>query len=160
LIVFASVAAVSGFRGLRPRALLLAGAVSLASAVLLFPQIPRSLDGWPDYGIRWQHRPRGFRTLVHGSAGFNVPARSGLVPLEVRARSANTGDTRVEVFLGRRWVRSEGLTPGEALHLSLPWPKGTLAYVELRATSMETGAPREVLVIRAPPRRISRNSAP
>jgi hypothetical protein len=154
LIVFASVAAVSGFRGLRPRGLLLAGAVSLASAVLLFPQIPRSLDGWPDYGIRWQHRPRGFRTLVHGSAGFNVPARSGLVPLEVRARGdADTGDTRVEVFLGRRRVRSEGLTPGEALHLSFPWPKGTLAYVELRATSVETGTPREVLVIRAPRRR-------
>jgi hypothetical protein len=145
LIVFASVAAVEGFRGLRPRGLVLAGAVSLASAALLLPQVPRSLSAWPDYGIDWQHRPKGWRTLVRGSAVFNVRVRSGVLPLEVRARrgaadspdSPDFEDTRVEVFLGGRSAGEEVLAPGEARKLEYPWPKRTIAYVELRAKSTE-----------------------
>lgn len=149
LIVFASVAALSGFRELRPRWLVLAGAVSLAAAGLLLPQVPRSLSAWPDYGIRWQHRPKGWRTLVRGSAGFNVRVRSGFVPLEVRARrgAADSGDTLVEVFLGRQPVGREVLTLGEVRQLDYPWPERTIAFVELRATSAVTGSPRELLLI-------------
>lgn len=155
LIVFASVAAISVFRGMRPRGLVLAGMVSLAAAAILVPQIPRSLEGWPDYGIRWQHRPKGSRTLVRGSAGFNVPVRSGFVPLEVRARpgDGDPGDTGVEIFLGRRRVGQAVLGPGEARQLEYPWPKRTMAYVEIRAASTKTGRPREVLVVRERPRR-------
>jgi 4-amino-4-deoxy-L-arabinose transferase-like glycosyltransferase len=149
LIVFASVAALEGLRGLRPRGLVLAGAISLATAALLLPQVPRSLSAWPDYGIHWQHRPKGWRTLVRGGAGFNVRVRSGSVHLEVRARrsAADSGDITVEVFLGRRLVGKEVLTPGEARKLEYPWPKRTIAYVELRGTSTETGKPRELLII-------------
>ena len=154
LIVFASVAAVEGFRGLRPRRLVVAGAVSLAAAALLLPQFPRSLSAWPDYGIRWQHRPKGWRTLVRGSAGFNVRVRTGLVPLEIRARRSegDTADTLVEVRLGRRPAGREVLAPGEKRQLRYPWPEKTMAFVELRASSEDTGAPRELLVITRRPR--------
>jgi hypothetical protein len=154
LIVFASVAAVGGFRGLRRRGLLLAGAVALASAGVLLPQVPRSLAAWPDYGIRWHHRPKGFRTLVTGSAGFNVRVRSGPVPLEIRARrrQGETGETVVEVRLGGRPASRELLALGEARRLEYPWPENTIAFVELRASSQDTAKPRELLVITHRPR--------
>jgi len=154
LIVFASVAAVSGFRGLRPRQLVLAGAASLAAAALLVPQVPRSLSAWPDYGIRWQHRPKGWRTLVRGSAGFNVRVRTGFVPLEVRARrgEGETADTVVEVRLGRRPVGREVLALGEVRRLEYPWPKKTIAFVEIHASSETSGEPRELLIVTPRPR--------
>jgi 4-amino-4-deoxy-L-arabinose transferase-like glycosyltransferase len=154
LIVFASVAAVEGFRGLRTRGLVLAGAVSLAAATLLLPQVPRSLSAWPDYGIRWQHRPKGWRTLVRGSAGFNVRVRTGLIPLEVRARRSEgeIADTVVEVRLGRRPVGREVIALGEARQLQYAWPERTIAFVELRASSEDTGKPRELLIITGRPR--------
>jgi hypothetical protein len=149
LIVFGSVAAVSGFRGLQRRGWLAAGAFSLGALAVLAPQIPRSLKGWPDYGIRWQHRPKGWRTLVRGSAGFNFFVRTGVIPLEVRARrgAADPGDTRVEVFLGGRVAGEGRIAPGEVLHLEYPWRSRTIAYVEIQATGEETGRPRELLVI-------------
>jgi hypothetical protein len=148
VIVLASVAVVSGFHGLWRRAWILAGAASFALAVVLVPQVPRSLAGWPDYGIRWQHRPRGWRTVVRGSAGFNVFVRTGVVPLEIRARpGVDTGDSLVEVLLGGRAVEERALAPGEALKVEYPWPKRTMAFVEIRARSAETGSSRELLVI-------------
>ncbi len=154
LIAFASVAAVEGFRGLRTRRWVFAGAVSLASAALLLPQVPRSLEAWPDYGIRWQHRPKGWRTLVRGSAGFNVRVRTGFIPLEVRARrsTGEVSDTVVEVRLGRRMVRRETIPVGEAREIELEWPTRTIAYVELRASSSATEKPRDLLVITPRPR--------
>ncbi len=149
LVVLASVAAVSGFRGLRRRGWILAGAVALALALVLVPQVPRSLGGWPDYGIRWQHRPKGWRTAVRGSAGFNVFVRTGTIPLEIRARpGVDSGASAIEVFLGGRLVETRTLAPGEVLKIEHTWPKRTMAYVEVKATSATTGSPREVLVIR------------
>jgi 4-amino-4-deoxy-L-arabinose transferase-like glycosyltransferase len=154
LVVFASVAAVAGVRGLERRRLLLVGAVSLAAGAVLLPQIPRSLAAWPDYAIRWQHRPKGWRTLVRGSAGFNVRVRTGFVPLEVRARpgEGDPSDTVVEVRLGRRLVGREVLAQGEVRHLRYVWPNRSIAYVELRASSAATQKPRDLLVITRRPR--------
>jgi Dolichyl-phosphate-mannose-protein mannosyltransferase len=154
LIVFASVAALGGVRALRPRALALAGAASLAAAAIVLPQVSRSLEGWPDYGIHWQHRPKGWRTLVQGSAGLNVRARRGVVSLELRARPSEgeAADTIVDVRVGRRPVAREILAMGESRKISYPWPRRTLAFVEIRATSEESGKPRDLLLIARRPR--------
>ena len=121
---------------------------------MLLPQIPRSLEGWPDYAIRWQHRPKGFRTLVQGSAGFNVRVRTGFVPLEVRARpeEGDPSDTVVEIRLGRRLVGREVLTQREVRHLRYVWPNRSIAYVELRASSAATNEARDLLVVTPRPR--------
>jgi hypothetical protein len=154
LIVFASVAAVEGIRALRPRAMALAAAASLAAAAIVLPQVPQSLARWPDYGIRWQHRPRAWRTLVEGSAGVNIRSRRGVVAFELRARPAEgeAGDTVVEVRLGRRPVSREVIAAGEGRRLQYRWPRRSLAFVELRASSAGSGAPRQLLVISRRPR--------
>ncbi len=157
LVVFASIALVTfigGVRALRPKKLLIAGAVSLAAAGVVLPQIARSLEGWPDYGIRWQHRPKGWRTHVRGSAGFNVRVREGGISFELRARrpEVETSDTVVEVRLGRRPASREVLAFGEARELEYSWPEKTMAFVELRASSEETGKPRELLLVARKPR--------
>ncbi len=157
LVVFASIALVTfigGVRTLQPRRLLIAGAVSMAAAGVVLPQISRSLAGWPDYGIRWQHRPKGWRTLVRGSAGFNVRVREGGISFELRARrpEVETSDTVVDVRLGRRSASREVLAVGEARELEYSWPARTMAFVELRASSEESGKPRELLLIAQRPR--------
>ena len=154
LIVLASVAAIEGVRALRPRAMALAGAASLAAALVVIPQVPRSLEGWPDYGIRWQHRPRGWRTLVRGSAGYNVRVRNGIIALEVRARPSpgEHEDTVVEVRIGGRPAGREILAIGESRRVEYPWPRRTIAFVELRASSEDSGEPRDLLLIAGRPR--------
>jgi hypothetical protein len=155
LIVFASIAAVEGVRALRPRALACAGAVSVAAAFVALPQIPPSLRAWPDYGIRWQHRPRGWRTLVEGSAGFNMRARRDGVLFEVRVRptiGTTGGETVVEVWLGRKPAGRVVLAAGESHQFRFRWPRRTIAFVELRASSRESGEPRELLLIARRPR--------
>jgi hypothetical protein len=123
LIVFASVATVEGFRGLRTRGLVLAGAVSLAAATLLLPQVPRSLSAWPDYGIRWQHRPKGWRTLVRGSAGFNVQCAPAFRWKFGRAAAGEIADTVVELRLGRRRWDGNACVAREARQLQYAWPE-------------------------------------
>jgi 4-amino-4-deoxy-L-arabinose transferase-like glycosyltransferase len=149
LMVLGSVAVVSGFRGLGRSRALAAGGISFALLALLAPQVPRSLEGWPDYGIRWQHRPRGWRTEVRGSGGFNFLARTGAVPIEVRARpdAADPGGVEVALSIGRREVERTTLAPGEVLTREFPWPERTLAFVEVNAKGASSGKRREVLVI-------------
>jgi hypothetical protein len=132
----------------------LAVAASLTAAAVVLPQVPQSLARWPDYGIRWQHRPKAWRTLVEGSAGLNIRARRGVVALELRARPAEgeTGDTEVEVRLGRRPATREVIAPGESRKLEYRWPRRSLVFVELRASSAVSGAPRQLLVIVRRPR--------
>ena len=133
----------------------LAAAASLAAASIVLPQIPRSLEGWPDYGIHWQHRPKGWRTLVNGSAGYNVRVRRGVIHLEIRARpsAGATTDTVVEVRVGQRPAGREVLRIGEiAGSSSTHWPARTMAFVELRASSEDSGEPRDLLLIARRPR--------
>jgi 4-amino-4-deoxy-L-arabinose transferase-like glycosyltransferase len=133
--------------------MIVAAAASLAGAVILAPQVPRTLSAWPDYGVRWQHRPKGWRTSILGSAGFNALARQGNVAIQIRARrGAGISElTMVEVSLSGKKAPREVLSEGETRRLLYPWPGESIAYVELEAFGRTTGEPRELLLL-APPR--------
>jgi hypothetical protein len=129
-----------------------AAAASLAFMVILAPQVPRTLSARPDYGVRWQHRPKASRTSVRGSAGFNAIAREGNVAMEIRARPGAGAPqvTLVELRLSGKDVGRQVLSEGEARALRYPWPAETIAYVEIEAFGRTTGDPRELLVIARP----------
>jgi hypothetical protein len=150
LILYGGIAALGGLRRLRAFGFGLGGAFSLAAALLLLPQLPRSLDGWPDYGIRWQRRPRGWRALVRESAGFNVLSRTGTLRLELRGRGSF--ETEWEVRIARQRVGTVTIAPQEIYEIEHPWRKGTIAYVEVRTPNPSSGVPREVLIVTRRPR--------
>jgi hypothetical protein len=154
LILFASIVLAGSFAKVRRRWVAVAGLVAVLSAAILVPQIPRTLKAWPDYGVRWQERPKGWRTLVRGEAGFNFLVRSGTVSMVLRSRGeaddAEGAMTRVEVRLDGKSMGRELLETGERRELSYPWPDGRLAFVELEASGATAGDPRALLVVARP----------
>jgi Dolichyl-phosphate-mannose-protein mannosyltransferase len=156
LILFAAVVLAGGFARTRRWWLTVAGAFACAGLAILAPQIPRTLRAWPDYGIRWQARPKGWRTRIRGRAGFNYRVRGGVVAIELRSPSGEAGneadETVVEVRVDGEPVGRETLSRGERLELAYPRPDGTLAFVELETLSPVTREPRPLLVVARRPR--------
>jgi Dolichyl-phosphate-mannose-protein mannosyltransferase len=152
LILFAAVVLSGGFGRLRVGWLSAAALLSASLFPILVPQIPRTLHAWPDYGVRWQERPKGWRTLVRGSAGLNFRVDRGGVSMELRARGEpdDPVKTVVEIRIDGESMGRELFSPHERRELVYPWPEGTLAFVELDASSPETGEPQELLLVARP----------
>jgi len=130
----------------RPRALVAAAiACSVGLALLVIPQIPRSLQAWPDFGIRWDSvLARQHGDLV-GAAGLNVPAYTGTAQLAVRAADPSS-PVRLDLRANGRSVTTIALDGRER---SIAWPSTTqgLEFVEVRAQNAQTGAPAAVHVV-------------
>ncbi len=143
LLVLGAVVFAGGWRS-RPR-WAIAGAVALgiAMAVIVLPQVPRSLGSWPDYGIRWPSVLKRDVGTIHGKGAFNVPAYNAVA--EFRIQSAAPGETQVDVRAGGVTVRSFRLDQ-DLRSVMWPWPPRGLAFVEVRAVDAGTGAPADVRV--------------
>jgi hypothetical protein len=143
LLVLGAVLFAGGWRS-RPRWLIaVAVALGVAMAVVVLPQVPRSLGSWPDYGIRWPSVLKRDIGTIHGKAAFNVPAYNGVA--EFRVQSDSPGDTQVDVRAGGVTVRSFRLDQ-DLRSVMWPWPPRGLAFVEVRAVDPTNGAPADVRV--------------
>jgi hypothetical protein len=163
------VASVGGFGGARLRSpfeplLLVVGAVVLAGrwrprprwmvacaaalgammAIIVVPQLPRSFRSWPDYGVQWSSVLNRRVGSIHGNAGFNIPAYDGVAEFRVQPIAGN-GAVHVDVRAGGVTVQSVRLNR-EQKSVAWAWPRGGLAFAELRASDAQTREPADVRV--------------
>jgi 4-amino-4-deoxy-L-arabinose transferase-like glycosyltransferase len=144
LLLLGAVVFAGGWRS-RPRwAIAAAIAVGIMVAVVIIPQLPRSLRIWPDYGVEWPSVLNREVGIIHGSAAFNVPAYDGVAEFTV-APAPNQRAVQVDVRAGGETVRSVRLNH-EQQSIAWPWPPRGIAYAELRAVDAETRAPAAVRV--------------
>jgi hypothetical protein len=129
LFVLAGVVCAGSWRRSGWPARFCAMAAIAALTVAFVPQVPRSLQAWPDYGIAWPSVFARDIGRVRTSAGFNIPAPAasavfsatleGPAPrqLHVRARGVH--------------VRTLQLTPGQPATVHVPWPGTGMAFLEV-----------------------------
>jgi hypothetical protein len=153
LFAFAAVVVSGGWQPARWFWWLPALALSGVLAFTLLPQLPRSLNSYPDYGVRWPDiilRRTGEAT---GRAGFNVPAYLGRAEVWI-SNPAPPGavdrSVRVDVRAGNVTIDTLTLEPGVERHVDFVWPPRRFAYVEINATDAR-GQPATV-AITVPPR--------
>jgi hypothetical protein len=108
-------------------------------------QFPQSLRAWPDFGVRWDSvAPRQSGT-IHGAAGLNVAAYDGIGQILVQAESAPV-PVRLDVRSGGTALHTIALDRREQ-RLSWSWPSRGLAFIEIRAGHVQTGAPADVRIV-------------
>jgi hypothetical protein len=137
ILVLAAVVVSGDWR--RPGAipLMLALATGAVVAVGVVPQVPRSLEAWPDYGVTWPSIFNRSSGRFTAAAGLNVPAYQGLAEL-----TATTGrtSTRLDVRVGGVPMRTVQLKAGQPTSIRAVWPPGGLAFVELSTVSNTGGS--------------------
>jgi hypothetical protein len=99
LIVLASAALAGGWRRAGKLWLALGVAGSVLIAVVVLPQVPRSLAAHAQYGVApWNGMVLGASTTARGAAGINVLPRDGFVSFEV-ALAEGGGEVPAAIWL-------------------------------------------------------------
>jgi hypothetical protein len=144
LLVLGAVVLAGGWRP-RPRLMTtLAVALGLMMAIVVVPQLPRSLQSWPDYGVKWPSVLSRRVGSIHGTGAFNVPAFEGVAEFRVQP-TAGESAVQVDVRAGGTTVQSVRLNQ-EQQSIAWPWPRRGLAFAEVSAIDVETRAPADVRV--------------
>jgi len=146
LIVLAA-ALVSGGWVRRWRWLPVAAAVTLAIAAAMLPQVPRSLAGWPDYGVEWPSIWKREHGRLVGPAGVNIPAFDALADFTLtREPSAAAQALRTDVQIRGAGVTLESRTiaPGESQQFHIWWPRQGLAFLRIDGRSADRGTPADL----------------
>ena len=148
LMVLAAAVLAGAWRRRSAAVLTTAIAVSLALALLVVPQVPRSLRAWPDFGVRWDSVLARHHGDLLGKAGLNVPASGGIARLTVQA-APSLGPVRLDVRSAGKSVATIALDGGQR---AIAWSSASegLTFVEVRAVDVETGAPAPLHVIVTP----------
>jgi hypothetical protein len=143
ILVLGAVVASGGWR--RPGAIALTVALAFAVVVGLavVPQVPRSLEAWPDYGVTWPSIFNRSSGRFTGAAGLNVPAYQGLA--EFTATAGRTSP-RFEVRVGGVPMRTVQLKAGQPTSIRAVWPAGGLAFVELASVSDAGGSGEQEVI--------------
>jgi Dolichyl-phosphate-mannose-protein mannosyltransferase len=135
LYVLAAVVLAGRWRRRSVRAVLGAVLVSFALGAVVVPQLSRSLDGRPSYGVAWAAPLDHTRGTVNGPAGFNVPERHGRVSFGLgNARSVHNSDSRplaLHLRVGGAAVQTVSLTGGESRRFQYPWHAPGMVFVEV-----------------------------
>jgi hypothetical protein len=106
-------------------------AASIGLAVLIAPQVERSLEARGNYGARWSTEGAETRASVAGASGANVLA-AGTVAITV----SNPGAQRITVDLrvdGTPLMDDAGIDPGQDRLATVPYGPPALAFVEVQA---------------------------
>ncbi len=148
LMVLAAAVLAGGWRRRSAAVPAAAIAVSVALALLVLPQLPRSLRAWPDFGVRWDSVLARHHGDLVGKAGLNVPASGGIARLTVQA-APSLGAVRLDVRSAGRRVGTIALDGGQR---AIAWSSASegVTFVEVRAVDVETGAPAPLHVIVTP----------
>jgi hypothetical protein len=144
LLLLGAVVLSGGWRS-RPRSVIaVAVALGMMMAIIVIPQLPRSLRSWPDYGVQWPSVRNRNVGSIHGNGAFNVPAYAGVAEFRVEP-TAGESAVQVDVRAGGVTVESVRLNQ-ERRTIAWPWPRRGLAFAELSAVNAETRAPAHVRV--------------
>ncbi len=123
-----------------------AAVLSIVMAATVLPQVPRSLRGWPDYGIEWPSIWKRDSGRITGPAGVSVPAFGALAEFAIaREPSTDPGKRPAEIH-----IRSGGITldsgvivAGDMKRFKIWWPQRGLAF--LRIEEQTSGQPSDDL---------------
>jgi hypothetical protein len=124
-----------------PRWIAAALPLSAIVALAVVPQVPRSLAGWPDYGVEWPSIWIRNRGSVTERAGVNVPAFNALAELSVTW--ASTSPVTVHIRGNGVTLDSHSFAPGETHQFKVWWPARALAFLRIER---EPAAPGELRI--------------
>jgi hypothetical protein len=149
LLLLGSVVLAGGW--LRPRLLWLvtALAASVLAGIAVVPQIPRSLQSWPDYGVEWPSIFSRQSGVVRGAAGFNTLAPAGFAEFSATVPDGSTEQaSAVRLLVGSRrvWLQTAHVAPGETRRFRTIWRQPGLAFVEIAAERESDGSPAAVVI--------------
>lgn len=136
LIVLGAVTVSGGWR-IAPRWIAAALPLTAIAALAVVPQVPRSLAGWPDYGVEWPSiwiRNRGSLTE---RAGVNVPAFNALA--EFAVTSASTTPVTVHIRGNGVTLDSHTFAPRETHQFRVWWPARALAFLRIESEPASPG---------------------
>lgn len=140
MLVLAAVVLVGAWQRPSRTWLAVAGAGALVAAVVVVPQIPRSLAARADYGVAWPSvldRPKG---RMIGTAGFNVLATTGAATFDAIGQDAPAGIDLLVRANGRD-VATTHLESGQRSPIHVPWPEVGMAFVDVSARRSDDGRP-------------------
>lgn len=129
LLIFAAVVFAGAWRPPRLPVLAAAAATGVLAAAAVVPQLPRALQAWPDYGVRWPSIFRRDTGSFSTAAGINVLASGGAAALRLTPSEGWSPELHVRV--GGIHVRTLQLTAGQPATVRVRWPEGGIAFVEL-----------------------------
>jgi hypothetical protein len=113
-----------------------AAALSVVLAATVLAQLPRSLAGWPDYGIEWPSIWKRDRGRLIGPAGVSVPAFDALAEFGIEREPSTDpgkGPTEITVRSGGITLESGSILPGELRRFKIWWPPRGLAFLRIEA---------------------------
>ncbi len=111
-----------------------AAAMSVVMAVAVLPQVPRSLRGWPDYGIEWPSIWKRDNGRITGPAGVSIPAFDALAEFAIaREPSTDPGKrpTEIQIRSGGITLDSGTIVPGDMRRFKIWWPRRGLAFLQI-----------------------------
>jgi 4-amino-4-deoxy-L-arabinose transferase-like glycosyltransferase len=150
LIVLAA-AMVSGTWVLRWRWIAVAAAISVVIASAMLPQVPRSLAGWPDYGVEWPSIWKRGNGRIIGPAGVNIPAFRGLAEFTLTREPSTSPQgpaTAVQIRGAGVALESRTIAPGESQQFRIWWPRQGLAFLQIDGRSQDGRTPRDLRDLR------------
>jgi hypothetical protein len=138
LIVLGATALAGNWR-LAPKWLALALPFSAVMAFAVVPQVPRSLGGWPDYGVEWPSIWTRDYGRLHDRAGINVPAFSAIAEFSLTWAPSEQSTVAVTVHGTGVALDSHTFTPGETHRFKIWWPPRALAFLTIESRSRPPG---------------------
>jgi hypothetical protein len=146
--LLASAAVVGGWRRPRPLAMTLGIAGSIAAALLMTPEVARTLSGRANYGPPWTLSGARTVAVVSGAGGANVLATPSGLDVALR----NPGPSPIRVSLagnGATVVQASVMQPGTEQQLQWRVARTGLFFVEVSSTTLDgRDAPLEIQIDR------------
>ena len=138
LIVLGSVVLSGGWR-IAPKWIAAALPLCAVMAVAVLPQVPRSLAGWPDYGVKWPSIWVRDYGVVRDRAGINVPAFNAVAELSVTWNPQDRAPLDLRINGAGVTLDSHTFAPGETHRFKIWWPARALAFLEMESPGRPPG---------------------
>ena len=117
----------------------------------MLPQVPRSLAGWPDYGVEWPSIWKRGNGRIIGPAGVNIPALRGLAEFTLTREPSTSPQgpaTAVQIRGAGVALESRTIAPGESQQFRIWWPRQGLAFLQIDGRSQDGRTPRDLRDLR------------
>ena len=141
LIVLGAVVCSGGWR-IAPRWIAAALTLCIVMAAAVLPQVPRSLAGWPDYGVEWPSLWVRNNGRLTDRAGVNIPAFNAIAEFSVTWAPREPATLDVQVNGAGVPLESHTFAPGETHRFKIWWPARALAFLTIEST----GPPGDVRI--------------
>jgi 4-amino-4-deoxy-L-arabinose transferase-like glycosyltransferase len=138
LVVLAAVVFAGGWR-VAPKWIAAALPFTAVMAVAVLPQVPRSVAGWPDYGVKWPSIWIRDYGRLSESAGINVPAFNAVAEFSVTWAPRDERPIAVQIRGAGVTLDSHTFGAGETHRFKVWWPPRALAFLRIESAEPPQG---------------------